>query len=366
MALSIGIVGLPNVGKSTLFNALTNAKAEAANYPFCTIDKNEGIVPLIDKRVDYLGQLFNTQKKVYTTVTFVDIAGLVKGASKGEGLGNKFLSHIREVNAIAQVVRVFEDSNITHIGEIDPIRDIEIILTELILCDIETATNRLEKTKRSLKGGKIKEAEKEMEVLEKLIPYLNEGKTALSFGLTDTEKLALQPLFLLTIKPMLIVANVSENDISDVSKNENYKKLEKYAQENNMEIVPFSARIESELQELSEEERAPYLEELGITESGIDRLAHAGYKLLNLITFLTAGEKECRAWTVRDGAKAPEAAGVIHSDFERGFISAEVVAYEKLIECGNFVKAKEAGTVRIEGKEYFMKEGDTVIFRFNV
>lgn len=360
--MKLGVVGLPNVGKSTLFNALTKGKAMAANYPFCTIEPNVGVVKVKDERIDALSKLYNSKSTVYTTIEFVDIAGLVKGASKGEGLGNKFLSHIREVDAIVHVVRCFEDENITHVdGSIDPIRDIETISLELIFADIDTLSRRIDKTKCAMKGGDKKYAA-ELHTMEKIMAALENGKPARSVEFTKDEEEFVKSLFLLTSKKVIYCANVREG-----SENCEYvKRVEEYAKNENSETVALCVKLEEELSELEDEERRMFMEELGMTESGLDKLVKKCYSLLGLISFLTAGEKETRAWTIEAGTKAPQAAGKIHSDFERGFIRAEIVDYDTLIECGSFNAAKEKGKMRSEGKDYVFKDGDVVVFRFNV
>lgn len=365
--MKLGIVGLPNVGKSTLFNSLTKAGAESANYPFCTIDPNVGIVPVPDKRLGLLSDLYHSEKITPAVIEFVDIAGLVKGASKGEGLGNQFLSNIREVDAIVHVVRCFDDPNVIHVdGSVDPMRDIETIDLELIFSDMEILERRISKTNKSLMGNKT--LIKELEVLKALYAHLEEGKPARSYETEEEDTVNLiNSLTLLTGKPVIFAANVCEDDLADDGANNPYvKQVRAFAEENGSEAFVICAQIEQEIAELDEDEKKMFLEDLGLTESGLEKLIAASYRLLGLISYLTAGEKETRAWTIKIGTKAPQAAGKIHTDFERGFIKAEVVNYQDLLNCGNYTAAKEKGLVRIEGKEYVMKNGDVVLFRFNV
>lgn len=365
--MKLGIVGLPNVGKSTLFNSMTLGKAEAANYPFCTIDPNVGIVPVPDKRLDRLTEMYNSAKTTPAVIEFVDIAGLVKGASKGEGLGNKFLSHIREVDAIVHVVRCFEDPNVVHVdGSIDPVRDIETINLELIFSDMEILERRIAKTTKSLMGNKS--LKKELDVLKKLYEGLEGGLCARAIEFDDPDDAAfVDTLDLLTQKPVLYAANVAEDDLADDgASNKNVQAVREYAVKDGSEVFVLCAQIEEEISELDNDEKMEFLADLGVSSSGLDRLIKASYKLLGLISYLTSGPDETRAWTIKNGTKAPQAAGKIHTDFERGFIRAEVVAFDDLDRLGSMTAAKEQGLVRSEGKEYVVKDGDVILFRFNV
>ncbi|WEG73319.1 redox-regulated ATPase YchF [Vagococcus intermedius] len=366
MALTAGIVGLPNVGKSTLFNAITKAGAEAANYPFATIDPNVGMVEVPDSRLQKLTELVQPKKTVPTTFEFTDIAGIVKGASKGEGLGNQFLSHIRQVDAICHVVRCFDDDNITHVeGRVDPLADIDTINLELVLADLDSITKRHTRVSK-IARTKDKEALAELALLDKIKPVLEEGKSARSIEFTEEEQLEVNKLFLLTTKPVLYVANVSEEEVSDTENNKYVQTVREFAASENAEVIVVCARAEEEIAELDDEDRVDFLEALGIEESGLDQLIRAAYDLLGLATYFTAGVQEVRAWTFKKGMKAPQCAGVIHSDFEKGFIRAETVSFDDLNEYGNMAAAKEAGRVRLEGKEYIVADGDVMLFRFNV